>query len=255
MKNMILKKLLVLAVFMANVSFAQNIELSATVISDNEKFITSRFMGFVKELHVSEGSLVKKGELLYKIDTTDIDAKKRQATLQVSMYSTQFEIVKRNYQRFQRLLEKGLVSKVQVEELQMNHNNLRDMIDVAKAQLTEVNNQYKYLEIKAPNAGVVTRKMIKVGEMAMPGMPALVLTDMSDIKIKAEVSEANLFKIKHGSIVQIEVPSIKYKVDGKIESIIPSSNPMTHTFLIKVSFKANEYVYPGMYAKVIIESK
>ena len=249
-------KTLLLTLLLSIVSLnAQNIELSATVISDNEKFITSRFMGFVKELHVSEGSLVKKGELLYKIDTTDIDAKKRQAQLQVSMYTTQYEIVKRNYERFQRLFKKGLVSKSQVEELEMNYKNLKDMISVAKAQLSEVNNQYKYLEIKAPNSGVITKKMVKVGEMAMPGMPALVLTDLSDIKIKAEISEANLFRIQRGSKVKVEVPSIRYKTNGTIVSIIPSSNPMTHTFLIKVSFKSTKNVYPGMYSKVIIKAK
>jgi len=250
-----IKKLFLALILIVSSINAQELELSGTVISDNEKYITSRFMGFVKELHVSEGSMVKKGELLYKIDTTDIDAKKRQASLQVSMYRTQFEIVRRNYNRFKRLYKKGLVSKSQVEELEMNHNNLRDMISVARAQLREVNNQYKYLEIKAPNSGVITRKMVKVGEMAMPGMPALVLTDLSDIKIKAEISESNLFKIKRGDVVEVQIPSIKYNVQGKINSIIPSSNPMTHTFMIKISFKSNEYVYPGMYAKVLVKVK
>jgi multidrug efflux pump subunit AcrA (membrane-fusion protein) len=91
--------------------------------------------------------------------------------------------------------------------------------------------------------------------MAMPGMPALVLTDLSDIKIKAEISESNLFKVKRGDTVEVQIPSLKYKVDGKVDSIIPSSNPMTHTFMIKISFKSNEYVYPGMYAKVLVKVK
>lgn len=251
----LIKRLTLAILFATTIIHAQDIELSATVISDNEKLITSRFMGFVKELHVSEGSIVKKGDLLYKIDTTDIDAKKRQASLQVSMYQTQFEIVKRNYERFKRLFKKGLVSKVQVEELEMNHNNLKDMINVAKAQLSEVNNQYKYLEIQAPNDGVITKKMLKVGEMAMPGMPALVLTDLSDIKIKAEISESNLFNIKKDANVEVQIPSISYKTLGKIISIIPSSNPLTHTFLIKISFKKNDNVYPGMYAKIIVKAK
>ena len=137
----------------------------------------------------------------------------------------------------------------------MNHNNLRDMINVAKAQLSEVNNQYKYLEIKAPNSGVITKKMVKVGEMAMPGMPALVLTDLSDIKVKAEISETNLFKIKKGSEVEVQIPSIEYTTSGRVDSIIPSSNPMTHTFLIKISFESNKNVYPGMYSKVIIKGE
>lgn len=248
-----MKKIVLSIIIAINMVFASEISLSATVVSDNEKFITSRFMGFIKELKVSEGSMVKKNQLLYKIDTTDIDAKKRQASLQVSMYQTQFAIIKRNYYRFQRLYKQGLVSKSQVEELQMNYSNLKDMISVAKAQLKEVDNQYKYLAIKAPNDGVITKKMIKVGEMAMPGMPALVLTDLKDLKIKAEISESDLFKIKIGDSVAVSIPSLHYDTKGKIESIIPSSNPMTHTFMIKVSFKSTDKIYPGMYAKVNIQ--
>ena len=250
-----MQKIILTILLIISSLYSQNIELSATVISDNEKYITSRFMGFIKELKVSEGSIVKKGQLLYKIDTTDIDAKKSQAQLQVSMYQTQFNMVKKNYERFKRLFEKGLVSKVQVEELEMNYQNLDDMIKIAKAQLLEVNNQYKYLAIKAPNSGVITKKMIKVGEMAIPGMPALVLTDLSSLKIKAEISEGDLFKITKGDKVDIIVPSLKYNTIGTIESIIPSSNPMTHTFMIKISFKSTPRVYPGMYAKVNIKVK
>lgn len=247
-----MKQILITILLLTNI-FASDIELSGTVISDNEKYITSRFMGFIKELKVSEGSHVKKGSLLYKIDTTDIDAKKTQSLMQVSMYETQYNTVKRNYDRFKRLYAKGLVSKAQVEELEMNYYNLKDMVSIAKAQVTEVTNQYKYLNIKAPNDGVITKKMIKVGEMAIPGMPALVLTDLSDLKIKAEISESNLAKIKIGQKIDVIIPSINYKTIGKIESIIPSSNPMTHTFMIKVAFKKTPQVFPGMYAQTIIK--
>jgi len=247
-----MKQILITILLLTNI-FASDIELSGTVISDNEKYITSRFMGFIKELKVSEGSHVKKGSLLYKIDTTDIDAKKTQSLMQVSMYETQYNTVKRNYDRFTRLYAKGLVSKAQVEELEMNYNNLKDMVSIAKAQVTEVNNQYKYLNIKAPNDGVITKKMIKVGEMAIPGMPALVLTDLSDLKIKAEISESNLAKIKIGQKINVIIPSINYKTIGSIESIIPSSNPMTHAFMIKVAFKKTIQVFPGMYAQTIIK--
>ena len=113
--------------------------------------------------------------------------------------------------------------------------------------------QYRYLNIKAPNDGVIVSKNIKVGEMAMPGMPAIVLSDLSDLKISAEIAESNLARIKHGTRVQIAIPSLNIKALGKISAIIPSSNPMTHTFKIKVSFKhANKSIYPGMYATIEI---
>ena len=234
---------------------ANNLELAATVISDNEKFITSRFMGFITNLRVTEGSFVRKGDVLYEIDTSDMDAKKTQANIQVAMYQTQLQTVQRNFDRYKRLYEKGLVAKAQVEEIEMNYKNLSDMVRVAKSQEGEVKSQYKYLTIKAPNSGVITKKMIKSGEMAIPGMPALVLTDLGNLKMQAEIGEADLFKVRNGSKVDIEIPSLNYKTIGTVSAIIPSSNPMTHTFLIKISFKKIPKVYPGMYAKVFIKAK
>ena len=250
-----MKKITLGLLILVNLSFAQTIELSSTVISDNEKYITSRYMGFIKNVKVSEGDKVKKGQLLYSIDSTEIDSKKQQALLAVQMYENQYLTMKRNYERYKRLLEKGLVSKFEVEQLELGTKNLQDMVTISKSQVKEVNNQYRYLTIKAPNDSVVIRKNIKTGEMAIPGMPALVLSDLSNLKIKSEISEGDLFKINIGDKVNVNIPSLKYITQGKIESIIPSSNPMTHTFMIKISFKSTPKVYPGMYAKVNIEVK
>ncbi len=60
-----IKKSLIALFVLVNISFGQTLELSSTVISDNEKFITSRFMGFIKSVHVSEGSMVKKRANFY----------------------------------------------------------------------------------------------------------------------------------------------------------------------------------------------
>ena len=247
-----MKKLLLLLTLGAML-IAENITLSGTVISDNQKMITSRFMGFVTQVNVSEGEFVKKGQLLYKIDSREIDSAKRQAELSLQMYQNQYNNVLINYQRHKRLLAKDMVSKYEVENLELAMKNMQDMINIAQARLNEVKNQYRYLEIKAPNSGVVVAKNIKVGEMAMPGMPAIILSDLSNLKISAEISEGNLNKISYGKKVTIHIPSLKYNSIGTVSAIIPNSNPMTHTFKIKINFKStNKSIFPGMYATVDI---
>lgn len=264
---MIGKKLLVLLALSASL-IAESITLSGTVISDNRKMITSRFMGFVTEVRVSEGDFVKKGDLLYTIDSKEIDSAIiqvelgiSQAQLSLQMYQNQYTNVKLNLERHKRLLEKDMVSKFEVENLMLAEQNLANMIHIAQkqviqaqAQLEEVKNQYRYLNIKAPNDGVIVSKNIKVGEMAMPGMPAFELSDLTNLKISAEISEDNLSQIQDGKKVVVNIPSQKINTVGTISAIIPSSNPMTHSFKIKISFK-NIYnaIYPGMYATVVIE--
>lgn len=262
-----MKKIIAIAL-LGSALFAESITLSGSVISDNQKMITSRFMGFVTQVNVSEGEQVKKGQLLYTIDSKEIDSSLNQVELGISqaqlslqMYQNQYENVKLNLERHKRLLEKDMVSKYDVENLSLAAKNLEDMISIAtkqveqaKARLVEVKNQYQYLNIEAPNNGVVIAKNIKVGEMAMPGMPAIVLSDLTDLKISVEIAEGDLQKFPYGKKVNVAIPSTGIATTGKVTAIIPNSNPMTHSFKIKVSFKHNGgVVYPGMYATITAE--
>ena len=245
---------------------AAGLTLSGSVISDNQKMITSRNMGFVTGVNVSEGSRVSKGDLLYTIDSREIDSAKTQvemgiaqAELSLQMYQNQYANLELNLERNKRLLDKDMVSRYEVENLELAKKNLQNMIHIgerqvnqAKARLKEVDNQYNYLRITAPNSGVVVAKNIKVGEMAMPGMPAIVLSDLNALKIEVEVAENNLKLVPVGKKVKISVPSVGYIGIGRVSAIIPSSNPMTHTFKIKISFSTKQTVYPGMYATVEI---
>lgn len=233
---------------------AESLILSGTVISDNEKMITSRFMGFVTEVKVSEGEKVKKGQALYSIDSREIDSATRQAELSLQMYQNQYTNVKLNLARHKRLLKKDMVSKYEVENIELAAKTLEDMIAIASARLNEVKNQYKYLRITAPNDGVIVAKSIKVGEMAMPGMPAIILSDLKELKVTVQVAESELKRIQYGKEVKVSIPSMDLELEGHINAIIPSSNPMTHSFKVKISIDAAEYnLYPGMYATVRID--
>ncbi len=262
-----MKRLILGTILLINSAMALNLELSGSVTSDNQKMITSRFMGFIKNMKVSEGDMVKKGDPLYEIDSKEIDSAKRQVDLGISqaqlalqMNKNQLNNVLTNLARNKRLHKKGMVSKFDLENLELAARNMRDMVKIAqkqvaqaKAQREEVLNQYRYLKIKAPNDGVIVRKMAKEGEISIPGMPALVLTDLSSLKITTEISESDLKNIKIGKKVTVEIPSAVYKGEGQIAAIIPASNPMTHKFRVKVKFnKGDRTIFPGMYAKIYI---
>lgn len=263
-----MKKIVVLIALAVSL-FAEGLTLSGTVISDNEKMITSRFMGFVTKVGANEGDVVKKGQLLYSIDSKEIDASIArvqlgisQAQLALQMNQNQLNNVNLNLARHKRLLEKKMVSKYEVENLELAAQNMEDMVNISKkqveqanAQLREVKNQYQYLHIKAPNNGVIIAKNIKVGEMAMPGMPAFVLSDLDSLKITADIAESDLKRIKTGTPVDVSIPSVGVLTTGKIAAIIPSSNPMTHSFRIKIAFenKTKTTIYPGMYATVVVK--
>ncbi len=263
-----MKKIALMILLLSSYALAVKIELTGTVVSDNKKMLTSRYMGFIKSVYVYEGDRVTKGELLYEIDSKEIDSSRiqvelgiQQARLSLQMYRNQHTNLLLNLARNKRLYAKDMVSKYQLESLELAEKNLVDMIKVAKKQveqakasLEQVMNQYNYLKVRAPNDGVIVQKNINVGEMAIPGMPALVLTDLSKLKIMTEVAESNLQHMKIGKEVQVEIPSAGLKSIGHVSSIIPSSNPMTHTFKIKIDFdRDGKLVYPGLYSKILFD--
>ena len=264
-----MKKLLTVGLLVAVSSLnAIELNLSGAVQSDNQKMITSRYMGIVKKMLVSEGDIVKKGQMLYEIDSKEIDSKKEQVDLAISQAQLALQMNKNQYSntllnlgRYKRLYKKGMVSKFELENLQLGAKNMRDMVAIsskqvgqAKAMRSELLHQYDYLKLKAPNNGVIIAKKLNVGEMAMPGMPGVILTDLSKLSIVVEIAENDIKYINLKEKIDIEVPSVGFKGKGTIASIIPSSNPMTHKFKMKIKFdKKGKSIYPGMYAKVHIK--
>ena len=267
MKTLTKKVAITLLIGLSSVN-AIELDLSGSVISDNQKMITSRYMGIVKKMLVSEGDIVEKGQLLYQIDSKEIDAKKEQVELGISqaqlalqMNINQHNNVLLNLGRYQRLFNRGMVSKYELENLELGARNMEDMISIAekqveqaKAMRKEVMNQYNYLKLRAPNRGVIISKMLSVGEMAMPGMPGLVLTDLSKLSVIVEIAENDIKFMTLGKKVDLSVPSMGFDTEGTIYSIIPASNPMTHKFKMKIKFRTKgKSIYPGMYAKVHIK--
>ncbi|MDF1880247.1 efflux RND transporter periplasmic adaptor subunit [Sulfurimonas sp. MAG313] len=249
-----MKHLLLALSLFSSLLFSQELILSGSIISDNEKIISSRFMGFITEVMVSEGQKVKKGQALYSIDSREIDSASRQAELSLQMYQNQYTNISLNLQRHRRLLKKDMVSKYEVENLELAAKNLEDMILISKAQLSEVKNQYQYLHMKAPNDGVIVQKNIKVGEMAMPGTPAIILSDLDQLKVSVEIAESDLKRASYNKEVIVDIPSMELTLKGFISAIIPASNPMTHTFRLKISIEKEDYpLYPGMYATIRIQ--
>jgi len=249
-----------------NALHAISLTFSGSVSSDNQKVITSRYMGQVKKMYVNEGDYVKKGQLLYVIDSAEIDAKKdqvnagiAQAQLALQMNKNQYSKMELDAGRYARLYKKDMVSRHDYEQMQLGAKNTNNMVKVsqkqiaqAQAQKREVLNQYNYLKLKAPNDGIIISKNLNQGDTAMPGMPALVITDLNQISVVIEVPESALKIIRVGKPAMVNFPSLGLTTNGSVASIIAGANPMTHKFKVKLKFNAQgQKIYPGMYAKVI----
>jgi len=240
-----------------------NKEYVTDVYSPSQIMVATRVMGFIKKINVEEGDVVKKGEELFVVDPSDIYSmlnQARGALLQaqsgVLMAEMAYADAKKDYERFKNLYSHGAVSKRDFEKMKLMMNIRKKQVDMAKGMLKQAKaglnmakNQLKYAKVTSPIDGVVTMKMKKVAEMALPGYPVLVLSDIHNLKARSFVKESDIDKFKIGMPVTIKVPAIKKEFKAKVSTIIPSADPATHSYIVKYTFENTKGLLPGMYAK------
>lgn len=252
---------LILIVFSPLLS-ALELKVTGTVVSDNQKMIGAHYMGYVKKIYFDIGDKVEREDTLFELESAEFDILKNQADLaleqaklMVDVYRTRMD----NIRREKRILKKkGLVGSDDWENLDMSADNVsaglsaaRVMVKNAAEKVKQVATISGYLEVKAPNSGIIVEKHIRVGDLIAPGMLAMILVDLNHLEIHAEIAESDMRYVHRGQPVSITIPSIDYKTRGTIRSIVPSANPMAHTFKIIIDFfKDNKEIYPGMYAKI-----
>jgi len=259
---------LILSSLLTSTLFANTINITGTIVSDNKKYIGARYMGYVKEVYVNIGDKVKREDDLFKMESAEFDILKEQVNLGLEqaeiltdVYRSKLDEIRRN----KALLARNKSSSFNFEDMNENlsisaeHTSsmlkaMKAMVKSAAQKAKEVSIISHYLEVKAPSAGIIVQKNLHVGDMVMPGFPVMILVDLSHLEIEAQISESDLLKVNEGDFVKFQIPSILYEGRGRIKSIVPSANPMTHTFTIRISFKRkNEKIYPGMYTKILLE--
>lgn len=263
-------KLILLTLLTMSSLFAGKLVLTGTVISNNQKMIPTRYMGYVKKVNFEVGDRVEREEILFELESAEFDILEAQADLALaharllleSFSSRSYRIKKdrENLLRDRKSFSKQTFNTrlLDLQEISDNADRALEAMQVTVDQASEKVKQFStiggYLEVPAPNDGIIVDKRIRVGDMVMPGMLAMIIVDMDNLEIEAEVSESDLKYVRRNKVVDVEIPSLDYKASGYIKAIVPSANPMAHTFKIRIHFeKINDMIFPGMYAKVKVD--
>ena len=115
--------------------------------------------------------------------------------------------------------------------------------------------QLRSTQVLAPFSGVVTKKISDLGSMVMPGTPIVELTDISQLKLNISVPERDVFKLKKGQDVAVDIDAQGQRVSGTIYSISVQADAL-HNFKVQVLVKNNTSapIFSGMYGTVILDN-
>lgn len=225
------------------------VQVSATgkLISKKSVNVSTRMMGFVTSLPVSVGQSVRSGQHLVSIYSADIQAKDNQVEAQIRQARTNFELAKKDYERFQNLYHTQSASEKELENIAARYEMARAGLEAAEEMKREVEAQYDYTEITAPISGVVTAKFVEEGDLANPGMPLLMIESPSVLQAQIMVSERYITQISKGMEVDLLLPSINQEVEGKVSEISYSSTHTGGQYVVKIDLPSHSDLLPGMY--------
>jgi len=248
--------------------YAGDVVLTGTVVSDGQKMIGSRFMGYVKKVYVRIGDHVKREDDLYEMESAEFDMMKSQADLMLEQSKIVVEYwreklnkinIKRAKNKNSNISETDITNMVDLDSQAVNIETMLEsmqvMVKQANIKAKQMASTYNYIKMKAPSDGVVVKKNIKVGDMIMPGMLTIMIVDTENLEIEVSISESIISRVQVGKKVPVEIPSIHYKVMGVVHAIVPDANPMTHKIKMRIRFNRDKSlnIFPGMYAKVTIQ--
>jgi len=219
--------------------FQHFIQVQGTVESDNNVLIAPQSSGIVKKIHVNAGNKVTQGQLLAELDGSILESSIAEVENGLKLAETIFE-------RQQRLWDKNIGSEI--EFLQAKNNKVG-----LEKRLATLKEQYKMTKVFTPLSGTVDEILIKEGEMTVAGMGAVRVVQLSNLKIKVDLSEVYISRIKKNDLVHVKIPATGGEFDLRVDAVSQVIDPQNRTFQIEMKVpKAEVGIKPNMLSVLTI---
>ena len=255
-------------------------EAVGTVRPRTEINVEAEITGRILEILVRPGDKVAKRKLLVVLDSRQFRARldqarqglmsttsrREQARQAVTAVQAAYTQAGSAFKRTKTYFESEAATSHDLELAESTYLQAKARVQQAKDALTgaqagvrraeKVVEEFKialgYTRIKAQAAGEVARRLVEPGDMAWPGKPLLVLQTRGALRLEANVREGLIHLITPGTRLRVVVTALGRILNGTVEEVVPSADPMTRTFLIKVGLPRANGLYPGMFGRLMV---
>jgi len=231
----------------------------ATIKAEKSVNIIARVSGALEKRYFEEGSFVKKGQDLYKIEQrtyqSDVDSAK------AALDSANALLVKAtsDWKRYKNLYEKKAITDSDRDEYYYSYQDAISNVQNAKATLTNAKIQYGYTEIKAPMDGIVSTTQLNIGNFVNANTTLTTITKVDPVYAEFSMPQVDIGQY----LSQIKSDKVKFSVnchnkcleDGVLKYISPTLDSSTDTLLLRAEFNnKNSEVIVGQFTNINIEN-
>jgi membrane fusion protein (multidrug efflux system) len=224
--------------------------------------VRARVAGFLLEKKFKEGATVAKGDLLFVIDPKPFLEDLKQAQSGLEYNEALLQKAKKDFERFQKLFDEGVVSRDEFEGYQTQTSTLKAQVRDNSAQVENSRIQLGYTKIYSPIDGVIGRVQVDVGNLVGQGENTLLATisTVDPVYVNFSITESDYVRAtrskekdsaRGGEVKMILADGSEYSSPGKFDMVDRAIDSRTGTLGIRVIFPNSERMLrPGQYAKV-----
>jgi RND family efflux transporter MFP subunit len=246
---------------------------SGYIVAQRKAAVASKVTGRLVALMVEEGSKVKQGQVIARMESIDVSAVRDQVAANLNTSRANLEQARadrdnaqREYERYKRLVANGYVSRSAYETVETRYQRsiegvkaLEAAVQAGDAGLKNAEASLDYTLIRAPFDAVVLTKNADIGDIVTPigaaasAKAAVVsIADMNSLQVEVDVSETSITTIRVGQPCDIQLdalPDTRFR--GEVYAIVPTVDRSKATVLVKVRFlDKDRRMLPDMSAKV-----
>jgi len=252
-KNPVLPAFLLLV---CSVSFAQDradqfpATSTGVVMADRSVTLSAKMVGRVAAVNAEEGDAVNRGDVLVDIEDAELRANLAAAHARLRMEELNWAHQEKLAERIRNLREQGTVSAENLDDANFKVDAAEQSVASANAEVARARAMLAESKIRAPFAGVMTRKDVEPGHVTAPGGPLLVLEDHGSLKFRTSVKEQDIARIETGQTVTVTIDALDgLALVATVTKIVPSGDLSTHEFVVEATLPQHDKVYPGMFGK------
>lgn len=232
-------------------SLALSLPLSGSLAPLSSATIKSKVSGVVQATTVQEGMAVTAGQVLARIDQADLRARLQQQQAQLDEAQARLAMAAKNEANSGALLVQKYISQNaydstqnSVELARANVKSAQALVDIARIALDDG-------VIRAPIAGVVSKRHVQAGEKLAPDMPVFSIVNLAELTLEAQVPASEIPRVRVGQDVRFRVDGFQQRqFEGKVARINPATEAGSRSLLVYIAVRNDDSALrAGMFAK------
>ncbi len=216
---------------------SRRVPITGTLRATNQTLVKSKVAGELTELLVREGSAVKAGQLLAKIDTMDFDLRIKEREAQLRGAEAQLDQAKRTLENNRQLLEKNFISQSAYDTAKSGFDVAVANLDALKAQMAQAKKALNDTRVFAPMNGIVAERFAQPGEKISPDSRILSIVDLSRVELEAAIPSTDIGSVRIGQGISLTIEGIDKTFNGQVVRISPSTQAGTRSVPIYIAIE------------------